>query len=295
MTTLKTVLNQFPGINPLLHSKLQAEGGWDNFHVNHISDLTGFLQRDLRSMGYLAQAEQSLQIRRREDAGRHPPAYVTQGGSLALSVPDLLELTEEDLATYRAIGIYQKASDGARGDAVAWLELLSPANKPGGRHFAAYREKRTALLQAGLVFIELDYLHHQAPTIAVPLYPEHAESSCYRILIIDPRPDWLNGAGLVFPIHVDEKLPTLTIPLNVDDVIQFDFDAPYQQTYERLFFGDEVDYDTLPQMWEHYSTDDQAKILSRLLALRNGGAVTQHPPLSIKPLSLVEAQQHWKV
>src|SRR5688500_7023973 len=122
MATLKTILNQFPGINPLLHSQLQAEGGWDNFHVNHISDLTRFLQRDLRSMGYLAQAEQSLQIPRREDAVRspesdvtiydplrRPSAYVTQGGGLALSVPDLLELDEEDLATYRAIGIYQKA------------------------------------------------------------------------------------------------------------------------------------------------------------------------------------------
>jgi hypothetical protein len=294
MATLKTILNQFLGINPLLHSQLQAEGGWDNFHVNHISDLTRFLQRDLRSMGYLAQAEQSLQIRRRENSLHHPSTYVTQGGGLALSVPELLELDEEDLATYRAIGIYQKASNDTRGDAVAWLELLSPANKPGGRHFAAYREKRTALLQAGLVFIELDYLHHQAPTIAVPVYPEHAASSCYRILIIDPRPDWLNGAGLVYPIHVDEPLPTLNIPLNAEDVIQFDFDAPYQQTYEGLFFGDEIDYATLPQMWEHYSTDDQARILSRLLALRNGGAVTQRPPISIKPLSLTEAQQRWQ-
>jgi hypothetical protein len=258
-------------------------------------------------MGYLAQAEQSLQIRRREDSVRSPESdvtiydplrrpstYVTRSGGLALSVPELLELDEEDLATYRAIGIYQKASDDTRRDAVAWLELLSPANKPDGRYFAAYREKRTALLQAGLVFIELDYLHHQAPTIAVPLYPEHAASSCYRILIIDPRPDWLNGAGHVYPIHVDEKLPTLTIPLNAEDVIQFDFDTPYQQTYEGLFFGDEVDYSILPQAWERYSADDQARILSRLLVLRNDGAVTQRPPLSIKPLSLAEAQQRWQ-
>jgi len=299
MAALKTVLNQFRGINPLLHSQLQTEGGWDNFHVNHISDLTRFLQRDLRSMGYLAQAEQSLQIRRREEVTRSPesgvtiydpvhrvPAHTILRGGLALSVPELLELNEDDLATYRAIGIYQKSGDDSRGDAVAWLELLSPANKPGGRHFAAYREKRTALLQAGLVFIELDYLHHQAPTIAVSVYPDHPESSCFRILLIDPRPDWLNGEGRVYPIHVDEKLPTLSIPLKANDILAFDFDIPYQQTYEGLFFGDEVDYATLPPAWDRYSTEDQARILSRLLALRDGEEIVQQ-------LTLKEAQQRW--
>jgi len=294
--SLKSVRNQFLGINPLLHSQLQVGGGWDNFHVNHISDLTRFLQRDLRPMGYLAQAEQSLQIRR-NDAIRSPESDVTiydpqqrtenqstLTGGLALSVPELLELDEADLATYRSIGIYQK--DG-RGEAVAWLEVLSPANKPGGRHFSAYRDKRTALLQAGLVFIELDYLHHQAPTVAVP------ENSPYRILIIDPHPDWLSGQGHVYPIQVDEKLPTLEIPLTGKNVLQFDFDAPYQRTYESLFFGDGVDYQQLPTAWENYQPEDQARILSRLLTLRNIDDLDQHLSTVIPVLSLDEALAQW--
>lgn len=302
---MKTVRNRFLGINPLLHSRLQADGGWDNFHVNHISDLTRFLQRDLRDMGYLAQAEQSLQIRRRGDNLRSPESDVTiydperrattqttMTGGQALSVPELLELSEADLATYRAIGIYQKSDDAVRGDAVAWIELLSPANKPGGRHFTAYREKRTALLQAGLVFIELDYLHHQPPTVAVPIYPDAPESSCYRILMIDPRPDWIHGDGRVYAIHVDEPLPTLTIPLNAGDTLRFDFDAPYQQTYEGLFFGDNVDYAELPIAWTRYSPDDQAQILSRLLDIRDGTNDT--PPRPIQPLSLTDALQKWE-
>ncbi len=305
MAPLKTVSNQFLGINPLLHSQLQVAGGWDHFHVNHISDLTRFLQRDLRTMGYVAQAEQSLQIRRREDAVRSPESDVTiydplqrpvsharPSGGLALSVPELLEL-EEDLATYRAIGIYQKAPDAARGDAVAWLELLSPANKPDGRHFATYREKRTALLQAGLVFIELDYLHHQPPTIAVPNYPGEPGSSCYRILIIDPRPDWLSGEGHVYPVHIDEPLPTLDTPLNADDVLNFDFDAPYQQTYEGVFFGDSVDYTALPPAWETYSADDQARILSRLLAIRAAEHDEVDAPQVIDTMPLDEALHRW--
>ncbi len=306
MSPLKTVLNQFLGINPLLHSQLQVEGGWDHFHVNHISDLTRCLQRDLRPLGYLAHSEQSLQIRRRDGELRSPEADVTiydparraaappsLSGSLALSVPDLLELDEEDLATYRAVGIYQKTAGDARGDAVAWLELLSPANKPGGRHFTAYRDKRTALLQAGLVFVELDYLHQQPPTVAVPAYPDQPGSSCYRILIIDPRPDWLHGEGYVYPIRVDDRLPALSLPLTGSDRLRFDFDAPYQQTYETLFFGDAVDYTILPQAWEFYSADDQARILSRLLAIRAAGDTLEGPPGPIDTLPLPEALHNW--
>ncbi|NDJ53556.1 MAG: DUF4058 family protein [Chloroflexi bacterium] len=297
------VKNQFLGVNPLLHSRLQMEGGWDNFHINHISDLTRFLQRDLRELGYLAQAEQSLQIRRREGPARLPesdvmiydpvqrsPSLIHSSGGLAISVPELLELTEEDLATYRAVGIYQKTPGDARGDAVAWLELLSPANKPGGRHFSPYRDKRTALLQAGLVFVELDYLHHQSPTVAVPTYPEQAGSSAYRILVIDPRPDWLQAAGRVYPIHVDEALPTVPIPLNDGDQLDFDFDKPYQQTYEALFFGDEVDYSELPPGWDDYSPVDQARILSRLLVVRDGKTGRPGP---IDRLPLQEAWKQW--
>jgi hypothetical protein len=57
MTPLRTIRNPYLDINPWLHSPLQIEGRWDNFHVNHISDRTRFLQRDLRPLGYLAQAE----------------------------------------------------------------------------------------------------------------------------------------------------------------------------------------------------------------------------------------------
>jgi len=304
---MKSVQNQFLGVNPLLHSQLQAASGWDHFHVNHISDLTRFLQRDLRPLGYLAQAEQSLQIRRHDSAPRAPESDVTiydpaqrsttsgtLTGGLAMPVPELLELDEADLATYRAVGIYQKTADDQRGDAVAWLELLSPANKPDGRHFAAYRDKRTALLQAGLVFIELDYLHHQPPTIAVPHYPVAAESSAYRILLIDPRPDWLAAEGRVYPVNVDEPLPTLAIPLNDGDALHVNFDAPYQQTYQALYFGDGVDYSYLPPAWERYSPDDQRRILSRLLFIREAGAAEDTPPQPITPLDLDSALEQWQ-
>jgi hypothetical protein len=60
-----------------------------------------------------------------------------------------------------------------------------------------------------------------------------------------------------------------------------------------LYFGDQVDYSTLPPAWERYSADDQARILSRLLAIRDAGANTQGLPETINTLRLTEALQQW--
>lgn len=65
---LTTRHNQFLGINPHLHSQLQQNGQWDVFHANHIVDLARSIQGAVRPLGYLAQVEQSLQIRRPDGA-----------------------------------------------------------------------------------------------------------------------------------------------------------------------------------------------------------------------------------
>lgn len=91
---------------------------------------------------------------------------------------------------------------------------------------------------------------------------------------------------------VDAPLPTLTIPLNAGDALSFDFDAPYQQTYETLYFGDMVNYLSLLAAWSHSSADDQARILTRLLDVRARAAAGQRPaPLPTLPLT--EAQRLW--
>jgi len=78
-----------------------------------------------------------------------------------------MRLSDED-DWYSAVAIYQRHQP--HGDLVAWIELLSPTNKPLGRHFDAYRAKRQMLLQAQLVFVEIDLLHESPPTVNVPSY-----------------------------------------------------------------------------------------------------------------------------
>jgi len=50
----------------------------------------------------------------------------------------------------------------------------------------------------------------------------------------------------------------------------------------------------LPAAWERYSQADQAKILSRLLVIRDMAATIEQPPQPIDTLPLAEAEQRWQ-
>src|SRR5688572_2646696 len=69
MAPVRSIRNQYLGINAHLHSYWQAVGGWNRFHTNHISDLLRALRPQLLPLGYDADIEPSLQIRRIDDGG----------------------------------------------------------------------------------------------------------------------------------------------------------------------------------------------------------------------------------
>jgi hypothetical protein len=199
--------------------------------------------------------------------------------------------------------VREKLRDGGeRGEPVAWIELVSPSNKPGSSDFAAYEEKRRLLLRGGVVFVEMDYLHESPPTFeGIAIYsrrrgqPPQPGSHPYRITVIDPRPDVWQGQGRSRQFDVDEPIPPITIPLNGDDVLKFDFNPPYQKTFAEMLYGDEVDYRQLPANFEAYSPDDQARIVNRMLAVleaaRDGRDLESGPfPASALPLDEALAQ-----
>ena len=118
---------------------------------------------------------------------------------------------------------------------MAWLELVSPSNKPGGTGARDYRLKRQHLLRwiifmrprlSSMVFLPSE---QQFFPLAHP----------YRIVLIDPRPDLNDGHGYPSEFDVDEPIPEVKIPLTGNDVLYFDFNAAYQQTFELYFYGQE--------------------------------------------------------
>jgi uncharacterized protein DUF4058 len=319
MKPVRSVKNQYLGINAHLHSALQTQGGWAAFHSSHIDDIMRLLRARLLPMGYTAKLEKSLQIRRMDESD-DPEAEETfydsdslhlsqpsetfsvgKDGEMVIGLAEMLRITQPEIKYSWAVGVYQTAiEEFADRIPVAWIELLSPSNKPGGQDVGYYLTKRFELLHEGCVFVEIDYLHESAPTFggfaSYPIPGKGAklllkpEACAYRILVADPRPNIIEGEGHIYNFKVDEPIPVVNIPLNASDLLEFDFGAPYAKTFEETFYGVEVvDYSQLPQNFDRYSEDDQARIVARMLAVieaAQSGQNLEDGPFPVKPVTL---------
>jgi len=313
MPPVRSIKNQYPGINAHLHSYWQGAKKWNRFHNVHIADLMKLLRVQLRPLGYIATIEDSLQIRRLGEAIRQPKSdllirdlafrqtgrFPRRLDSSAPVVTIEALLGDEDREhPYSAIAIYVQEEGATEGEPVAWIELLSPANKRGGPDTGRYVEKRDTLLQAGLVFIELDYLHETPPTFwgLADYSHDEAGASAYRIVVADPLPDEKTGLAYPYEFGVAEPIPTVKIPLRGDDVIDFDFNAAYQKTFVEAYYGDdEVNYAQLPMNFDRYSVVDRAHVVARMLAVlkaaREAVDLEANAPLPVESISLEDGLQ----
>jgi len=306
MPPIRTVKNQYRGINAHLHSFWQAEHRWNRFHNVHVSDLLKLMRVQLLPMGYTATIENSLQIRRIGDDVRYPksdilisdlqasyrPQISTEPRLSSLVIEDLLidELDREH--PYSAIVIRENSSNNS--EPVAWIELLSPTNKGDTRDARTYYGKCWTLLETGIVFVEIDYLHETSPTFEnLPDYSRgDVNAQAYRIMILDSRLDLLQGPVDLEEFGVDMSPKPMSIPLNGSDKLIFDFGAAYQKTFEDMLYGIEAefDYSKLPLNFESYSRTDQERIVARMLAIlkaeQSGVDLEANAPLPTETLSL---------
>jgi len=320
MAAVRSIKNQYLGINAHLHSYWQAEGGWSDFHTRHIVHLVDTLKPRLLPLGYTAAIEPSIQIRRLDGPApaenpeadvliyqREPSHFrpaqqqpvLVGTGEVVLPLMETLALDQRAEREYSAVKLYAlQAGRPQRGEPVAWIELLSTSNKPGGRDAQEYLDKRIKIVENGIVFIELDYLHESASTIrGFPTYRRRRNQEVevgahpYRLVLIDPRPDLTHGQVRVREFDVDEAIPSITIPLIGGDTLPFDFSIPYRKTFEEALFGLElVDYRQLPVNFQRYSEADQARIAARMVAIleaaRQGVDLEKGPfPAKVVPLA----------
>jgi hypothetical protein len=307
--TIRSIKNQYRGINAHLHSYLQNVRGWNNFHNPHITFLNNALRELLLPMGYTTEVEDSVQVRR-ADEYQQPRADVTiydlqptqSAGAATASMSGVVlplpKVEERDNPIidnpYRAISIRQRE---AKTSPVAWVELLSPSNKRVGNDRTAYRNKRNDVLDNGIVFVEIDYLHGSPPTY--PTVPDYsagqAKSHPYRILVLDARPQYDEGFASFSEFDVDALIPEVIIPLSGTDQVTVDFDVPYQKHYFEQKFGLEyVDYAEFPPDFERYNEADQTRIARRMvavLAAARDGIDLENEPLPVGEITLDEARQ----
>ncbi len=281
--------NLYPGINAHLNSYLQQEaGGWESFHAEHVIDLTRVINENLPT-GYFSRAEKSLQISEiaPDIAPKHPrtkpdvmiyksSSPVGQAATATLTatppagtIAIIDTLTDEDYLT--GIVIYQAGEGNPIGRPITRIELLSPANKPGGSHNGKYMVRRHETLQVGLRLVEIGYLHHTPPiTFALASYPSRDKDAYpYTILVSDPRPTLEKGTTYIYGFGVNDSLPVVSVPLAGADSVLVDFGAAYNRTFESSrFFQMIVDYEQPPVQFDHYLPTDQEKINSMLAGIQ---------------------------
>lgn len=293
-----TQTNLYRGVNAHLHSHWQTSGGWHNFHNRHIGDLAGLLRLQLLPMGYTATLESSLQIRRVGSSDTSSPNG--DAPAATLTVAQMLTAEQDTEAPYRAVVIRDKADSTP----VAWLELLSPSNKGAGPDAQAYLLKRRDLLASGLVFIEIDYLHETPPTFPRLLdytnpLQRNASAYPYRIVVLDPRPDIDSGPAHAAEFAVDDPIPTVSVPLNAEESLAFDFGAAYDKTYTEMGYGlESVDYAELPAHFDGYNVRDQWTVLKKMVVILRahvaGQPLTSAPALD-EDVNIDDLKSQWKL
>lgn len=286
-----SIKNQYVGINAHLNSILQHhEGLWEEFHTDHISDIRAQLNRQLIGTGYIVSLEKGLQIRRIDASRYHPESDVLVWNTKLPNLPThdlqtvnfsykplvgaaILEQAEVYEDYFKGVAIY-KFEPNKNKIPVAWIELLSPSNKKGGRHYADYIVKRATLLKTqAFCFVEIDYLHESPPTVAeLPDYTKNQpESMPYRVSIVDSRNGLDNMLAYSQEFAVEETIPIIQIPLHANDVLAFELDKAYDATYQRVLYGvsleTSVNYRELPPNFKKYQRTDQQKIIKRMLTV----------------------------
>jgi hypothetical protein len=287
--------NPFRGINPLLNSLLQGdhyyESGntapsvWPSFHAAHIVHIADALNERLIPLGYVAFAEQGLQIQTGgsfqypDDAvydptpGKEHPTPAATALAAAPSatlvhipVDEIIEMAR----TFKSVTIYPTPQEHpVLGKPITRIELLSPTNKRGGNHYLSYVRNRAEAVQSGTAIIEIDYLHESTPPYPdgnLPRYPKEKNSYPYYIAVTNIR---LRPVEVVIqPFGVDEPIPAIEVPLAKDITLSLDLDAVYQHTYQVGAWPMLIDFEQEPERLNTYSTSDQNRIRQKLDELR---------------------------
>jgi len=273
--------NQYRGVNAHLQSYFQWKTGWAGFHGQHIGHLREAIQAVLPfETGYVVDTEDSLQIAFYDPltdevllSRIRPDITIFRGEAMSdnalraantaaptMEMPVVLTMVEpEDVP---AVVIYKIDESEGLGRPITRIELLSPANKPGGSNYRDYVTKRNEILRAKIKLVEIDYHHRYHPTIpGVPDYTRSEPSSFpYNVYVSDSTPG--HGKTLGYGFRVDDPIPAVAIPLEGNDTVALDFGAVYNHTFaaNNIYGLRLVDYETLPEGFDSYDAVDQQRI-----------------------------------
>ncbi len=236
----------FPGMDPYL------EQHWGDVHSSLViyarNQLQKVLPKDLRArveervviagLGRPRSVFPDVRVIETQGKSRRPARAATQ---VIIAEPVVIELPDES-ETQTFVEIRDASSDSR---VVTVLEVLSPSNKRPGDAQEQYLRKQLELLQAGVSLVEIDLLREGDWVVALPqdvLQPDlHTP---YRVVV---RRGWRRLHVDYYPISLDQRLPTIKVPLRPTDTdVALNLQALLELCYEDGGY-DDLDYAAQPQ------------------------------------------------
>ncbi len=236
----------FPGMDPYL----EDPGLWPDVHHELISVMREILNRALRP-AYHVRVEERIYVSDEDDPGRVvivPDLRVSEsrGRGSRRQIPSTaatatLEAVEPVLLTTLIDAEIHEARleiiDRAERVVVTVIEVLSPSNKvPGSRGRASYQQKRQEVMTSDSHLVEIDLLR---AGLRLPAREALPDADYYiHVSRTDLRP-----RGLVWPVQLSQRLPSVPIPLrHGDSDTPLDLQQALNTAYERAGYDLEIDY-----------------------------------------------------
>ena len=235
----------FPGMDPYL----ETTDRWRNVHSNLATEIQAQLAPLIRPRYYADQEprfvyDTGLDIITRHQAlpdvsvVEHPRPTTLSHGAVAIAPAPLEALITADLPEK----LTSVAIRTVEGDTlVTAIEILSFVNKrPDHAAYLTYRRKRQAMLESTAHLLEIDLLRAgERPLLAEPL----PEAPHFIILSRAER----RPVAEVWPLHLQEPLPVLPVPLLPPDPdVPLDLGRALATIYDRSGYDLRIDYTQSP-------------------------------------------------
>ena len=236
----------FPGMDPYL------EQHWRSVHHRLITYAGDQLQANLPRQ-FRVEVEERVFVAAIEEAGRgvYPDVHVvdrggshqptTATGDMAIAEPIVIELPDEPITE-----TYLEIVDVTSGNRVITaVEFLSPTNKMAGDGNDLYVRKQRDYRGGAVSQVEIDLTQQGDRWLVLPMTripPKHRTT--YRACV---RRSWERQKIEAYPMPLEERLPTIGIPLNRSDAdAPLNLQALVDQCYRNGRY-DDIDYRRDPE------------------------------------------------
>ncbi len=229
----------FPGMDPYL------EAHWLDVHTSLVSGSRDVLNQ-LLPPDLVASAEERIAIEsEHNDVHRFGPdvrVFEPQSalesddrGSLAVAAPYRLVVQIEPIIQ-RFIRIVEVGTERL----VSVIEFVSSSNKIGDG-LIAFQSKRRELLASGVNFVEIDLVRDgDWRALLRPHVCPRKIATVYRAIMRMPSD---LGAAYLHPIALQQRLPSIDIPLRSTDArLQLDLQSLLDRAYLNGRYGRRIDY-----------------------------------------------------